>query len=891
MAETESRVREVLSYLSPNCDRYTWAEVICPGIKNAVGEGGHGAWHDWSAQGEKYNFGEAEDVWRSWSPIGKRTFASVVALAKLEGYNPKGQYVPPTPEQKQASDAAAKEAAKKSAIERAAKAEKARERANGIWDDAKDRPATEAHLYVKKKGIKPHGLRIGTWTKRAKNADGSFAVDADGKPKFITIDNVLLVPILDKSRKLQSVQGITAEGEKFHLPGASKLGNFSPIEGTNPGLVLAEGWATAASINEATGRTVLCCFDAGNVLAVAKAIHESGKVKDVTIAADNDTETEAQGKGNPGMQVAFEAGRLFGMKVAVPPPGCDFNDLVVRARAEGLPPERIAAMVQKLFDDAPVPGEAYKPKLAPAAAPAAPSESGAEKRKLVPTGEGIGQPVDLFNVLPPPPLPLDCFPAPIAAYARDQAELLGCDPAIIAVSALVAAASMIHDGLQIQPKQHDYSWKESPRLWGAMVGDPSTMKTPGIAKGMRHVRKANGACAEANKASEADFLRRYEDWKESCKLDGKGVHPQPQRPPRKRRIVEDTTVEALADVLADNEGGVMCFVDELTGWFGSMDAYKGGGKSAGKDRAHWLELYNGGPRQIDRVQRGSIFVPNFSACVLGGIQPGPMRRIASGMGDDGLLQRFMVVIARPAEAGQDRAPDADAVRDFDDLFAYLEAVQPGSKPVVLAAGAHLARERVNSLALKMGKAIDHPQLKACMGKWPGLFARILLTVHVCECAARKVHPTAEPVSPATAERVEKLMCAGLLHHAMHFYTELVDADDRHEHVRQLARLILARGWSTMSRRDLATGWKASRSLKDWELQSVIGTLCTYGWLEPESEAIGHDGRPNRWAVNPLVHEAFATRATIERDRRQAAVAAIREVRESHAANDPGPRAA
>ena len=362
-AEKESRVREVLSYISPNCDRYKWAEVICPGVKSALGPAGNGAWHDWSSGGDSYNHAEAENVWRSWGEFGKRTFASVVALAKEEGYNPKGQYVPPTEEQRAAAMAKAIEGAKAAAIEDQKKADKARERGERMWQDAKDRPATTAHLYVKNKGIQPHGLRIGTWKKLASKP---------GEPKqFITIENVLLVPIYDKSRKLHGVQGITVEGDKFHLFGVAKRGNFSPLWGKKKGggVILAEGWATAASIHEATGSTVFCCFDAGNVLRVAKAIYDAKKVAMdmITIAADNDTESEAEGKGNEGMRVAFEASRLYGMRVAVPPPG-DFNDLVTRARQSGMAEDKIAAMVRRLIDGATVQTEPYKPTLAPVVA-------------------------------------------------------------------------------------------------------------------------------------------------------------------------------------------------------------------------------------------------------------------------------------------------------------------------------------------------------------------------------------------------------------------------------------------------------------------------------------------------------------------------------------------
>jgi phage/plasmid primase-like uncharacterized protein len=361
--ETEARVREVLSYISPNCDRYTWAEVICPGIKNALGEAGASAWHDWSKDGgDSYNFQTAEAVWRSWSEFGKRTFASVVRLAKAEGYDPKGKYTPPTAEQKKVMEEKARAAAIATAAKKKQAAEVARKEGLQKWEEAIGRPADAEHPYLKAKGVQPHGLRIGQWTQHFRNKDGTrYSVQHE---------NVLLVPIRGReARSFHGVQGITAEGTKLHQKGVAKQGHFAPIVGSMPGRVLAEGWATAASIQEMIDLTTLSCFDASNVMEMARQMYEAGKSSDVIIGADNDTKSEAEGKGNRGMEVAFEAGRLFNMRVAFPPDGGDWNDFVARARANGDSEESIKAAMKKHFDEATVPTGPYVPTLGQAEAP------------------------------------------------------------------------------------------------------------------------------------------------------------------------------------------------------------------------------------------------------------------------------------------------------------------------------------------------------------------------------------------------------------------------------------------------------------------------------------------------------------------------------------------
>jgi putative DNA primase/helicase len=102
------------------------------------------------------------------------------------------------------------------------------------------------------------------------------------------------------------------------------------IDGDPDRIIIGEGFATLASIHEATGATVIIAFDAGNLLAVAEAVRKQFHDTDVIIAADDDWKT----KGNPGRAKATEAARAIGARLAIPDFGAnrrdkdtDFNDL------------------------------------------------------------------------------------------------------------------------------------------------------------------------------------------------------------------------------------------------------------------------------------------------------------------------------------------------------------------------------------------------------------------------------------------------------------------------------------------------------------------------------------------------------------------------------------
>ena len=184
----------------------------------------------------------------------------------------------------------------------------ARARAKGIW--AKAKPATDENPYLQAKGVKAH--RIHT----------------DGKR--------LIVPVRNADNKLRGLQFIAPDGDKKNLSGTRKTGCYHLIGRPKTTLCIAEGYATGASIFEATGHPVAIAFDTDNLKPVAEALHRKYPHVSLVICADDDQWT----KGNPGVTKATEAARVVdGAKVAIPhfkntsDRPTDFNDLM---RLEGL---------------------------------------------------------------------------------------------------------------------------------------------------------------------------------------------------------------------------------------------------------------------------------------------------------------------------------------------------------------------------------------------------------------------------------------------------------------------------------------------------------------------------------------------------------------------------
>lgn len=177
-----------------------------------------------------------------------------------------------------------------------------RSRAECIWREAA--PETGEHRYLRDKGVEPHGIR------------------SDGQR--------LLIAMRDTDGTLRSLQFINPNGNKLYLKGGLVKGCYYPIGKLNDVLCVAEGFATGASVHEATGYAVAVAFDAGNLAPVVRALRAKYPDLRIVMCADDDCRTE----GNPGVTAATAAARAVNGLIAVPdfdgerPDGAtDFNDL------------------------------------------------------------------------------------------------------------------------------------------------------------------------------------------------------------------------------------------------------------------------------------------------------------------------------------------------------------------------------------------------------------------------------------------------------------------------------------------------------------------------------------------------------------------------------------
>jgi putative DNA primase/helicase len=216
--------------------------------------------------------------------------------------------------------------------EKKERAEQAAGQSVVIW--RKTRSCT-THGYCKKKRIEPDPARM--QSAQAEECRGWFWTSGDGGLEELE-GNLLLLPLYNIDGELRGLQAIDESGKKSLIKGLDKKGLFIPVTGGKlPAdykgqLYIAEGFATAATIREATGTTTLASVDAGNIIHVARAWRRKCALAEITICGDVD-------KSGIGQKKANEAAMAVGGLVALPPftneelavdsPPSDWNDYAI----------------------------------------------------------------------------------------------------------------------------------------------------------------------------------------------------------------------------------------------------------------------------------------------------------------------------------------------------------------------------------------------------------------------------------------------------------------------------------------------------------------------------------------------------------------------------------
>ncbi|MDP2830382.1 MAG: DUF3987 domain-containing protein [Sulfuricellaceae bacterium] len=512
-----------------------------------------------------------------------------------------------------------------------------------IWNVAQ--PAPDDHPYLTRKKIKANGAKLHK--------------------------GALVIP-LRADGKIHSLQFIAADGDKRFLTGGRVAGCYFSIG--NPkgaaALCIPEGYATGVSIHEATGYPVAVAFNAGNLLAVAKAMRDKFPDLPLILCADDDYRTE----GNPGMTKATEAARSVGGLLAIPyfgadrPDGAtDFNDMAQLCGVE--------AVKQAIANASALEGAAYQADEENP--PAGDSDS---------NGWPQPQPHPLAVRVEPEPYPIDALPYAIRAAVEEVTGFVKAPLPLMASSALAALSLAIqaHADVQRAEKLHG-----PVGLFLLTIADSGERKSTADGFFTKPIRDYEEAQAEAAKPILKDYKAAIEAWGAKCGGIKEAIrqlaktnkptagmesalrdleHDKPEAPRIPRLLYADATPEALAYGLAKQwpSGGVVSAEAGIV--FGSHGMGK---DSVMRNLGLLNQLWDGTSLTIDRRSTESFTVRGARLTVALQVQEPTLREFFAKSGalarGTGFLARFLV--AWPAST-QGMRPFTEAPANWPALAAF-----------------------------------------------------------------------------------------------------------------------------------------------------------------------------------------------------------------------------
>ncbi|MBF0414143.1 MAG: AAA family ATPase [Magnetococcales bacterium] len=303
-------LKSSLYSLDPNRDRDYWTRA---GMAYKAGGGDFETFDKWSQGGATYNAKDSLAAWKSFDVNGGIKVKTLFKMANDAGWRWKqtGHRTESKPANNEAGPSQNDDVQIQAILKGCT-------------------PADPKHDYLVAKKIQPHGA--------------------------FQLGESLVIPIQDESGIITGLQKIAPDGSKRYAKGTKKKGSFYIIGATLQSLgnlllaeiniLICEGFATGASLHEATGNPVVVSLDSANLVLVAEIFQRLHPSRVIIFAADDDRHTP----GNPGLTKATEAARITGARLAVPvfDPAfqgkfTDFNDLHQLSGLEAVREQILAA--------------------------------------------------------------------------------------------------------------------------------------------------------------------------------------------------------------------------------------------------------------------------------------------------------------------------------------------------------------------------------------------------------------------------------------------------------------------------------------------------------------------------------------------------------------------
>ncbi|WP_415878780.1 DUF3987 domain-containing protein [Methylomonas sp. TEB] len=504
-------------------------------------------------------------------------------------------------------------------------------------------------------------------------------------------------------------------------------------------------------------------------------------------------------------------------------------------------------------------------------------------------GTSWNSPGEIRPKIPPvKPMAPELIPSPFRDWLADVSHRMQTPADFPVISTIVIFSSVIGAGCGIRPKQRD-GWEVIPNLWGACIGRPSVcLKSPSMKEALGILDRLQFVFGEiferekresdfdgmVNSSIQKDLKARLDKEAKKQTMDSRELdlmraefleaeEKSKQQPARRLFKTNETTIQSMTALQAQNPRGLMVFRDELTGLLVKWDREDGA-----DERAYFLEGWNGNGAYTDvKIARGVTEAKQICISLLGGIQPDKLKAYlhqAQQGGNDGMIQRLQLAVW-PDEPKNWQLIDTAPNREHK--HAAFVILQKLAETDFIEFGASFDPEHDDRPYFRFdeyGQAVffawltelqtvkipseENPLMVEHFGKFRSLMPSLALIFHLIDIASGK---PAGPVTE-TAARLAVTWCDYLESHARRIYA-MAESPEQEAAVR-LAGKIKAGGLpNPFTTRDIdRKGWHGLD--KGAPIKTALDILIDEGWLieqPPEMPSVGRRPLPS-YHINPLV---------------------------------------
>ena len=264
------------------------------------------------------------------------------------------------------------------------------------------------------------------------------------------------------------------------------------------------------------------------------------------------------------------------------------------------------------------------------------------------------------------PFPSEVFPEQIRQIINRTRACLNFPLDYICPALFFASSIALGNAIAVEIKK---GWKEKAIFYMAIVGEPGTNKSSCLEFAIEPLRKIDRDNLKTYKKK----LKQYEATKND---PDKNI----EQPVYDQIVLSDITVEGFLKQHLNTPRGLAIYADELMGFVKSFSRYR-----SGNDEEIWTQLFTGVPIIVNRLHSDSFSVSNPFVGIIGGVQPGLLRKFADGKTDSGFIYRWLFAYPdkRTFSRFQDDEIDDHTMNQWETIIDTIRRIRYNGKTTVI----------------------------------------------------------------------------------------------------------------------------------------------------------------------------------------------------------------